>query len=98
MAGGGLLAAAGIFAFSQDWRATLRQDHINMQYIAKSIEEVGGGKKIKIKQATVDTNILFLELTENATLTADILADRLCSEYKVKIDVKNEKSFRIVTH
>ena len=69
-----------------------------MRKIADGLKLAEEAGLIIFKQARVETNILFIELTERALFPASELAQRLEKEHSVKIDVRDARTIRIVTH
>lgn len=83
----GILAAAGIFALSNNVQR-LEEDHENALALAHGLAQID---EIHIDPATVQTNILF------ADITADM--DALCAFLKAKgILIDHGSTVRLVTH
>lgn len=59
---------------------------------------MGGGNKIVLNQAKVETNILFYKFTEKCTLSPKEVTEKLEKEHKIKVNQRDDGSVRIVTH
>lgn len=90
----GILAAAGIIAVE---KMTLRldEDHRNARLLAEGLEEIPG---ILLDMNQVQTNMVFFTLDESIPLNTEQMYDLLEREYNVKISIRNDRTFRAVTH
>lgn len=93
----GIIGAAGHYALDR-WEEQLKKDHENMKYIAENITKVAGGDKIVLNQAKCETNILFFKFTEKCPLTPKEITEKLEKEHKIKVNLRDDGSQRIVTH
>jgi threonine aldolase len=92
----GILAAAGLISIHQMINR-LSMDHSNARKLA---EGLGSINCIEIDLDSVQTNMVFFDLHENAPLTPEALKDRLKSDYNILISPYpgTPRKFRAVTH
>lgn len=90
----GILAAAGIIALDQ-MVDRLAEDHANAQRLAQGLAQIPG---VDINPETVQTNLVFFNLSANLSISAAEFIDRLEKEHNVKIGGRGGREFRAVTH
>ena len=88
----GMLAAAGIYALDNNVRR-LADDHDNARAFAARIAKIPG---IRLDPETVETNLVFFDVTGTGRAAADIAARLLASG--VRIGVEDAHRMRAVTH
>ena len=88
----GIVAAAGIYALENNVER-LAEDHANARRFAELIAELPG---IALKPETVETNLIFFELTHPAA-DASELSSRLAAQ-GVRIGAMGPRQMRAVTH
>ena len=89
----GVIAAAGLVAL-EEMAPRVDQDNATARHLAERLAEIPG---IDLDPATVETNIVFFGLDEDAGLTAPELATRL-AEVGVRVHALGPDSVRMVTH
>lgn len=89
----GVLAAAGIVAL-KTMVDRLDQDHQRALNLAQGLSQL---TDFVLDPGVPDTNMVFLSLQENISVSADQVERRLL-EYGVKVSAISEKRFRLVTH
>jgi threonine aldolase len=89
----GILAAAGIVAL-QTMVDRLAEDHARARHLAGCLAEIPG---IVLSPGTPQTNMVFVGLSEDVSLTADQVEQRL-DERGIKVGVVGERQFRLVLH
>jgi threonine aldolase len=87
----GIIAAAGVYALRHNVER-LAEDHANARRLAKGLAELPG---IDLDPATVETNIVFFELT--GQLDAAAFVERLL-ERGVRMGAMGPRTVRAVTH
>ncbi len=87
----GIIAAAGVYALRYNVER-LAEDHANARRLAKGLAELSG---IALDPATVETNIVFFELT--GRLDAAAFVERLL-ERGVRMGAMGPRTVRAVTH
>lgn len=92
----GVLAAPGLIALHQ-MSTRLSEDHANARLLAESLAKL---PYIQIDLATVQTNMVFFSLTEDAPLDVQTLSARLKADYNILMRPYDprSRSFRAVTH
>lgn len=90
----GVLAAAGLVAL-REMPQRLHEDHENARLLAEGLAEI---PCIKINVDRVKTNMLFIELTDDAPISSDELVSRMLRDYNVKMLSGYGGPFRLVTH
>ncbi|QBQ53642.1 threonine aldolase family protein [Nitrosococcus wardiae] len=88
----GILAAAGLYALEHHIER-LAEDHRNARRFAEHIAEIPG---ISVALATVETNIVFFDVTATGLSAAEV-SDKLKS-YGVLIGATDKTRLRAVTH
>jgi threonine aldolase len=89
----GVLAAAGVVAL-EEMAPRVGEDNATARHLAELLAEIPG---IALDPATVDTNIVFFGLDDDAGVTAPELAERL-AEAGVRVHALGPDSIRMVTH
>jgi threonine aldolase len=87
----GIIAAAGVYALRHHVER-LAEDHANARRLAKGLAELPG---VALDPATVETNIVFFELTGRLDATAFV--ERLL-ERGVRMGAMGPRTVRAVTH
>lgn len=90
----GILAAAGIIAIEK-MTTRLGEDHANARRLAEGLSQIKG---IQLDLKQVQTNMVFFSLDETVPLDAPTLYAILDQEYNIKLDIRDARSFRAVTH
>jgi threonine aldolase len=90
----GILAAAGIVALNE-MVERLADDHAHARIIANSLAEMPG---VTIAKESVCTNMLFFELTNEATCSPQELVSQLRQRANIWIGGYDSTGFRVVTH
>ncbi|NWF71020.1 MAG: low-specificity L-threonine aldolase [Chloroflexi bacterium] len=90
----GILAAAGLISI-REMIYRLPQDHANARRLAEGLADIPG---VRIDAARVQTNMMFFDLTPDAPINADTLAERLKTEYNIYLRPLYGGTFRAVTH
>lgn len=92
----GILAAAGLLAI-RVMSQRLADDHATAQQLADGLARL---PYVTIDRDTVQTNMLYFQLTPESPLTAEALTARLKAEYNILISPYSsaERKFRLVTH
>ncbi len=88
----GILAAAGIVALEK-MSGRLGEDHERARKLAQGLANIPG---IRLDAGSPHTNMIFLTL--EGKRSGDEVAERLDSEYHVKVGEAGENRFRLVTH
>lgn len=88
----GVLAAAGLYALDNNVER-LAEDHANARYLAEALAQIPG---IEIDMDSVETNILFLDISTSGMPAPDISA-RL-AEQGIAMGAIGEAKMRAVTH
>lgn len=88
----GFLAAAGLYALAHNYQR-LAADHENARLFAGLVDGAGGAR---VSPARVETNILFLDLSDCA-LNADAIAAKL-RPHGIRFGVESPTRMRVVTH
>lgn len=89
----GILAAAGIVAL-ETMVDRLAEDHARARRLAGCLAEIPG---MALSPGTPQTNMVFVGLSKEVSLTADEVEQRL-DEQGVKVGVVGEREFRLVVH
>lgn len=89
----GILAAAGIVAL-ESMIDRLAEDHRRAKVLAEKIAAIPG---LKLKFGPPQTNMVFVTLQDNVSMTAVEVADKL-KVLNVKVGVVAARDFRLVTH
>ncbi|MBN2305134.1 MAG: low-specificity L-threonine aldolase [Anaerolineae bacterium] len=89
----GVLAAAGLIALNTMTRR-LADDHANARRLAEGLAAM---PQFEIDLTSVQTNIMFFSLRDDAGITAPQLADKL-KAHNIKLMSMGQRDFRIVTH
>ena len=87
----GILAAAGIVALEQ-MITRLADDHARATQLANEV-----GKNVGIEVYAQNTNMVYIELTDEMPLSADDVINSL-SDKEIKIGQVGSRQFRMVTH
>jgi threonine aldolase len=92
----GILAAAGLISIRQ-MIDRLSMDHSNARKLAEGLATI---PCVQIDMDSVQTNMVFFDLHEDAPLTPEGLRDRLKSDYNIFISPYpgTARTFRAVTH
>lgn len=90
----GVLAAAGMLALTE-MTQRLQEDHDKAQQLAQGLATIPG---IALDPAVVETNMVFFDLTEEASLTPAELAGRLREDYGLYLGGYGQHTLRAVTH
>ena len=90
----GIVAAAGVYALDHHVER-LAEDHDKARRLAQGLAQIRG---IAIEPETVETNLVFFEVEEDAGLTAPELAQRLEEGHGVRIGASDDRQLRAVTH
>lgn len=83
--GVGFIGEAALYAL-EHYETNLKRDHALMANIAGKIEKSGGGGKVRITSATIQTNMVYLEFTEQAPITTGKFEEILEEKYNLLID------------
>jgi threonine aldolase len=89
----GILAAAGIVAL-ETMIDRLSEDHARARRLAEGLAHIPG---LRLDPGTPKTNMVFLELAEELSLSASQVAERLTGR-QVLVGVSGRRRFRLVTH
>jgi threonine aldolase len=89
----GVLAAAGIVALEK-MAPRLGEDHVRAHTLAEGLSENRG---LVLDAGTPATNMVFMNLAEHVTLSADDVADKM-KDSGVLVGVAGARRFRLVTH
>ncbi len=89
----GYLAAAGLYAFDHNL-ARLAEDNTHARLFADGIADLPG---VDLDPATVQTNIVFFRLTDQAAMDAPTLSRRL-QDQGIRIGAFDARTLRAVTH
>jgi threonine aldolase len=89
----GVLAAAGIVAL-ETMVARLAEDHARARWLAEGLRDIPG---LALDPGTPATNMIFLNLTEDAPLDAQQAAEKLAA-LGVLVGVTGARRFRLVLH
>lgn len=89
----GVLAAAGIVALEK-MVPRLGEDHVRARTLAEGLSENRG---LVLDAGTPATNMVFLNLAEHVTMSADDVAEAM-KKYGVLVGVAGGRRFRLVTH
>jgi len=89
----GILAAAGIVALEQMTKR-LGEDHSRARNLAEGLSQI---RQLVLDAGTPATNMVFMNLADDVTINARLVADRM-KEYGVLVGVVGERRFRLVTH
>jgi threonine aldolase len=87
----GIIAAGGVYALRHHVKR-LADDHANARRLAEGLAALPG---VRLDPATVETNIVFLDLTGD--VSAPALVDRLL-EHGVRMGAMGPRTVRAVTH
>ncbi|DBA04847.1 TPA: hypothetical protein N0F65_004484 [Lagenidium giganteum] len=91
----GVIASAGLYALDHQFDR-LADDHKNAKALANGLAKIPG---IAVDVDTVDTNIVFFQLTDEAKLTVDELVDQLDETKGVQLGgYGNGEKIRAVTN
>ncbi|MGE5483921.1 MAG: low-specificity L-threonine aldolase [Ignavibacteriales bacterium] len=88
----GVIAAAGIVALEK-MVDRLAEDHANARLLAESLVDVRG---LKIDMATVQTNMVFVDVTGTGMTAGQF--SKAALEYGVKFNASSPSRVRLVTH
>jgi len=86
----GVIAVMGLIALKHDWRAQLKEDHLNAQILAKGLRD----QRLKINVPDPESNILLVECPEETPM-AKIISDLQESGL---LALPMGKKIRLVTH
>ena len=89
----GILAAAGIVAL-ETMVNRLPEDHERARQLARGLQRIPG---VQIEAGSPYTNMVFVSLDEDLSMTAPQLAERLLAQ-NIKVSAIGERRFRLVTH
>ena len=89
----GILGAAGIVALDEMINR-LEEDHLRAKNLAEGMKELPG---IFFEKGLPQSNMVFIELSEDAVISADNLIKEM-AEVDILIGMSGPKSFRFVTH
>ncbi|KAM7252272.1 hypothetical protein ACFE04_024155 [Oxalis oulophora] len=89
----GILCAAALVAL-QETVPKLEEDHKNAKTLAEGLSKIKG---LKLDAAKVETNIIFIEVTEGSSITAEKLCNNL-AEQGVLTMLESSTSIRVVLH
>jgi threonine aldolase len=89
----GVLAAAGIVALER-MAPRLGEDHARARTLAEGLSEIRG---LILQPGTPATNMVFLDLAEEVSLSAQAVVDKL-KAFGVLVSAVSERGFRLVTH
>jgi threonine aldolase len=92
----GILAAAGLIAI-RSMTTRLAEDHVNAYALA---EELVALPHIHLDLKTVQTNMVFFDLAEDAPITPEVLTEQLREKYHILMQPypAYRYTFRAVTH
>ncbi len=90
----GILAAAGIVALEQ-MVDRLVEDHTNAKRLAEGLAHIPG---LEIDPDTVESNLVFFGLSQEAAIEPAALINRLDQRHNIKINWRGGRRFRAVTH
>ena len=88
----GIVAAAGLYALEHHVER-LAEDHANAKLLAERLAALDG---VGLDPATVETNILLMDVTETGLTAAEIA--RRTEETGVRLSVTGEYQLRMLTH
>lgn len=88
----GYLAAAGLYALEHNYQR-LSEDHENARLFARLVDGAGG---VSVYPASLETNILFLDLS-GCSFGSDTIAAKLRAD-GVRFGVEGPTRMRVVTH
>ncbi len=89
----GVLAAAGIVAM-EDMTERLIEDHERAAELARRLSEIPG---IRLDRGSPNTNMVYIEIEETSSLTADMISQRLRGE-GILAGVTGRQQMRLVCH
>jgi threonine aldolase len=89
----GIIAAGGVYALDHNIER-LVEDHANAKLLAEALASMTG---VDIRPEDVETNIVFFELTTEASVTAPVFVDRL-EQRGVRMIAMGPSRIRAVTH
>ncbi len=89
----GVVAAAGIISLEKMTKR-LGDDHARAKKLANGLREVKG---LIVDEASLQTNMVYLNLTKDVTLSAQQVSRKM-KESGVLVDAENARRFRLVTH
>ncbi|XP_073145739.1 low-specificity L-threonine aldolase 1-like [Henckelia pumila] len=89
----GILCAAGLVALQENV-AKLENDHKNAKILAKEISKIKG---LKVDAATVETNIVFVEVSKDSSITERELLEMLKAR-GVYVSQPGPRKIRLVLH
>jgi threonine aldolase len=89
----GIIAAGGVYALDHNIER-LVEDHANAKLLAEELASMTG---VDIRPEDVETNIVFFELTMEASVTAPVFVDRL-EQHGVRMIAMGPSRIRAVTH
>jgi threonine aldolase len=87
----GIIAAGGVYALRHNVKR-LAEDHLNARRLAEGLAALPG---ISLDPSTVETNIVFFELT--GELTAPVTVERLLA-HGIRMGALGPRTIRAVTH
>lgn len=90
----GIIAAAGIIAL-EEMVERLAEDNENAKYLARELERLPG---ISINVASVQTNIIFFQITRDSRTNAQDVSNYLRANNNILIDAAGQRWVRVVTH
>lgn len=90
----GILAAAGLISLTE-MVGRLHEDHTHARLLAQGLAQIPG---VIIDPQNVKTNLVFFDLAEEVSLSADEVARQMQEKANIWAGVNGKKSFRAVTH
>lgn len=89
----GIVASAGILSLEK-MTSRLTEDHNRAKKIAEGLRQIKG---IEVDDGSPYTNMIFLNLSENVSISMQQIAERM-KEYGVLVDAESPRRLRLVTH
>lgn len=94
----GILAAAGIVSLEK-MVDRLVEDHSNADLLGQGLMDIDGIEPgMDIPSNSTLTNIVYFKLSDEVSITSEMLVERCEREHQVKIDPGSYRQFRLVTH
>jgi threonine aldolase len=90
----GILAAAGIVALDR-MVDRLAEDHLRAKSLAGGLAHIPG---LILETPIPATNMVFVRLSDDISMTSQQIAARLLADHKVKVGTVGPRRFRMVTH